>query len=252
MFFALSKLTAFFQIPIVWVLALLAWGLFKKKKRVALLGLLLLACITNEWLIGQLFWYFEHRPKELKELKVAETAIVCGGFSDILMEPRDRVYLNRAADRFMQAVWLYKQGKVKRILISGGNPYLGSGLPGEAEMVPILAKTCGIPDSVLLIEKRSRSTYENALFSAALMDSLQLSKNEVLLITSAFHMKRAQATFRKAGFNPQTFPVDFRAGSIPPPWFKLFFFGSEPLGLFDLYLHEQLGLAAYKLQGYSE
>ncbi len=252
MFFILSKLTAFFQSPIVWVLALLAWGIFKKRKKVALTGVVLLAIISNEWIVGHIFWHHEFRPKALKDIEVAETAIVCGGFSDILMEPRDRVYLNRAADRFMQAVWLYKQGKVKVILVTGGNPYLGSSLPGEASSVSILAKTCGIPDSALLVESSSRSTYENAVFSAALMDSLSLSKKNVLLITSAFHMKRAEATFKKAGFTLQTFPVDFRAGPSPPPWFKIFFFSTEPIGLIDLYLHEQLGIAAYKLQGYSE
>lgn len=252
MFFALGKLTALLQSPIIWVLFLLVWGFLKKKKKVQVTGMAILAILSNEWIVGQVFWHWEQRPKKLAEVPVCEVAIVCGGFSDILMEPRDRVYLNRAADRFMQAVWLFKKGKVKRILVTGGNPYLASDLQGEALRVKELAKLCSLPDSVFLVENKSRSTYENALYSSQVCDSLNISKTSVILVTSAFHINRAQATFSKAGFSPFSFAVDFRAGPVPPPLYKIFFFSSEPVILADVWAHEVIGLLAYKLMGYSE
>ena len=67
-----------------------------------------------------------------------------------------------------------------------------------------------------------------------------------LLLTSASHMPRALATFRKAGWNVTPYPVDFRAGTHTP-WTQYSL--AEGAKKWHLALHELAGLLAYRLAG---
>ena len=62
-----------------------------------------------------------------------------------------------------------------------------------------ILKEWGIPSEAVLIEGRSRNTYENAIETKKLLKARQIDK--ILLITSALHMPRALATFRTAGID---------------------------------------------------
>jgi len=96
----------------------------------------------------------------------------------------------------------------------------------------------------LNMETRSRTTAENAHYSAAL---LKPKRNERwVLVTSALHMPRAVGCFRAAGFHVEPYPVEFR---IPLQPFAAFGPGSEALNLFDKAAKEWIGLVAYRLMG---
>ena len=83
-----------------------------------------------------------------------------------------------------------------------------SSSPGAAELLlegesdaataPRLLSALGIEPDRLILEDRSRNTYENAVFTRDMVDP-EAGENW-LLITSAFHMPRAKALFHKAGF----------------------------------------------------
>lgn len=69
-----------------------------------------------------------------------------------------------------------------------------------------------------------------------------------LLVTSAFHMPRSIGIFRKAGFDVEAYPVDWRMGGRD----DLFSFtnnGAEGLGKTDVAVREWIGLVAYRLMG---
>jgi uncharacterized SAM-binding protein YcdF (DUF218 family) len=101
-----------------------------------------------------------------------------------------------------------------------------------------------VPNEALLLESRSRTTYENAIYTRELpgMDA----KRPWLLMTSAWHMPRSLATFQKAGWNVTPYPVDFRTGGSTP-WTNYSL--SNGAQQWELLLHEWLGLAAYRLSG---
>ena len=63
-----------------------------------------------------------------------------------------------------------------------------------------------------------------------------------LLITSAWHMPRAIGLFRKAGFNVEAWPVDYRTAGPGDAW-RLFASPVEGLRRLDLVAKEWLGLA---------
>ena len=92
---------------------------------------------------------------------------------------------------------LYKAGKVKRILVTAGNtPWLPAVKP-EAELIKELLVEWGVPEEAIEIAGGSSNTYENAL------EIQEMRKRNgfqsALLVTSAVHMPRSMAIFRRAG-----------------------------------------------------
>lgn len=102
--------------------------------------------------------------------------------------------------RAHKAAELYLAGRAPLIVFSGGSP---SGLPSEAAIAAALAVARGVPHSACLVEDQSRTTRENAAFTAPLLRARGI--RQVLLVSDAYHLLRAQAQFARLGI--QTLPV---------------------------------------------
>ena len=99
-----------------------------------------------------------------------------------------------AADRVWHAAALYRAGKARWVLVSGGNKPGDEDVVPEAEAMAVVLRALGVPASALRLEGRSRNTRENAQLSLAL--ARQVDAKRVLLVTSALHMPRALAVFQ--------------------------------------------------------
>lgn len=166
-----------------------------------------------DWSLGTLERQFP--PIAIEKLPNADVAIVLGGAVGSAVPPRVTLDLSAAADRVLWAARLFRAGKVERILVSGGNiPWLPGTRP-EAEVIRDLLIEWRVPPSAILIASGSRNTFENAMEIAALRQRDRFAT--ALLVTSAFHMPRALAVFRKAGLpvTPATTDVEV---VDPGPW----------------------------------
>jgi uncharacterized SAM-binding protein YcdF (DUF218 family) len=96
-----------------------------------------------------------------------------------------------SARRARHAASLYRQGVARRLLLSGGGHVVADGTP-EAQLMTREALARGVPEDVVLLEVRSRNTYENIDNSLALLrDSGLLPAVTVMLLVSCpWHMKR--------------------------------------------------------------
>ena len=102
---------------------------------------------------------------------------------------------------------------------------------------------------LILIEVKSRNTYENAKFSAELLSDLGIESN-LLLSTSSTHMYRSALCFKKQGVNFDTFPVDQVSYNRELTLDTLFIPNAKTLqNWYDL-IHEWLGIVSYKIAGY--
>jgi uncharacterized SAM-binding protein YcdF (DUF218 family) len=248
-FFILSKTVGLLAKPFSWLVILLLTAVFTRKpkaKKISLIAALcLLLVFSNPWLTDFTLKKWEPAPVPVASLRTYDVGIVLGGFSGYYPE-YDRVELTEAGDRIWQTLYLYQQGKIRNILISGG-----SGIKdrrGEACFMRDALLAAGIPDSVILVEDKSRNTAENALYSKTLIDSA-VPGADCLLITSALHIPRALACFRKAGIQADTFPADHLAYS-DRRFFEWFTPQSECLKFWDRIFNEWAGMFAYKLRGY--
>jgi uncharacterized SAM-binding protein YcdF (DUF218 family) len=107
--------------------------------------------------------------------------------------------------RTAEGVTLYKAGRAPRILMSGR----GRKSVVEAEAMAALARDAGVPMQSIFLEDRSRSTMENASFSARIMRDR--GWRTALVVTDALHLPRALLAFRAAG-------VQARGSAAWPGW----------------------------------
>lgn len=71
---------------------------------------------------------------------------------------------------------------------------------------------CGVPDSVIITEEKSRNTRESATYTKQLLHQLNMRSKTILLVTSAFHIPRALGCFRKVGLKLDGYGVDYYNG----------------------------------------
>ncbi|AJY77994.1 hypothetical protein VN24_24190 [Paenibacillus beijingensis] len=92
-------------------------------------------------------------------------------------------------ERLDGALRLYKQGKVKRIIVSGGLDHNGSTLT-EAEGMRRYLLAKDVPGSRILLENAARSTYENVLLGSAVASKQGIES--VIIVTHEYHAARAK------------------------------------------------------------
>ena len=111
----------------------------------------------------------------------------------------------RSTKRLLEAVRLYHLMDRPQIVISGGsgNPFVQV---TESALMRELLLDLGIPGKRIVIEGKSRNTFENA----KAIQQLRLTP-PIVLITSASHMERAVKVFTILGIRTLPAPCDFRA-----------------------------------------
>src|SRR5207248_2407782 len=97
------------------------------------------------------------------------------------------------------AGWLYKNRQPLPVLASAGQ----AAIPMHE-----LLRRAGVPEDMIWIEERSRSTHENAVYGAEILR--QHGIHSIALVVEAQSMLRAEASFRKLGFEVLPAPSDFR------------------------------------------
>ena len=133
-----------------------------------------------------------------------------------------------------------------KIIFSGGDGEQSTGVPRpEADRARIFFDAMGVSPDGVIYERESRTTAENAAFSARLK-AVDI-REPWLLVTSAWHMPRSIAAFRKAGWsNITALPVDFRSSADLP----MFSYSLDrSLSLWRIVLHEYAGLLWYRVNG---
>jgi len=254
MFFVLSKTAFYLVMPMTWLVALLLYALLTKsenRRKVALRVVVVLVFILgNNFLVNEAVRWWEVPPTPIRQLPGAyDVAIILTGVTDTERKPGDRVYFTRGADRVLHPLQLYKVGKVKHFLISGGSGSLMGSREGEAEELAAVLRIAGVPGRCITLENKSRNTRENAVFSAEVLREKFPGKS-YLLITSAFHMRRAEGCFRQAGVPVTLYSTDFysHGRSFTP---NQFFPTEGALGRWSGIWHEWIGYVTYRLMGYA-
>lgn len=173
--------------------------------------------------------------------------IVLGGSVDTdLSAAHHTPVVLHAADRLLAPAELARRYPNARIVFTGGTSNLVSTDAREADYSAPILENAGVPKERLILERESRNTYENAIFTKRLV--APKPGERWLLVTSAFHMPRSMGIFRKAGFDVEAYPVDWRMGGRD----ELFSFGNngaDGLGRTDVAVREWIGLVAYRLMG---
>lgn len=186
----------------------------------------------------------DYPPRAMSAIPAVDAIVLLGGGTRGDTHMGVLADLNEHGDRLIHATGLYKAGKAPVILASGGAPR--GGRP-EAEQMRDILRVMGVPRSAIVLEPFSRNTHENAVYSAQLLRQRELRR--VLLVTSAFHMRRAMGVFRAQGVEAIPAPTDFKrvvAEGVVPSWLP----GVGNLSRSTQALHEMFGYQVYRWRGW--
>jgi uncharacterized SAM-binding protein YcdF (DUF218 family) len=256
MFFVLSKVAGFFAVPsnLIALAGLAGLCLLLARRRRAGLPLImvstvLLAIAGFSPLGNVLLLALTERFPQWQSANAPDGIIVLGGAIDSEASvARNSVELDASAERILTMLRLARRFPQAKIVFSGGSGNLFMGSVSEAPIAAQLLQEFGISRDRILLEEVSRTTAENATMLRAML--VPKAGERWLLVTSAFHMPRAIGAFRKAGFEVEAYPVDWRTRGwvdAAVPFDRL----SSGLARTDVALHEWGGLVIYWLTGRS-
>ena len=146
-------------------------------------------------------------------------------------------------ERLVTAVRLWRETRGTLLFTGAPTP---DGTDSVAAAMARVAHAMGVPQDSLLVEGRSRNTYENLLYSAPLLG--QSEGQTVILVTSAIRMPRAVAVADKLGLRVLPYPCDFHTGS-GLHW-QLWLPSNAGARSLETSLHELIGMLAYWWRGW--
>ncbi len=254
MFFFLSKAVSFLVSPLTWALLLLLSALLTRRaarrKRLFACAAAILFLFTNPAIRYGAFRIWEVDPVPYEAIKEPfDIAIVMGGALRTVDPVTGRVVFGNGADRLLQAMTLYRDGRAGKILLTGGSGFVWRQDIRESPLLKEVLLKFNVPAEDIIVEGTSRNTYENARNSAKLIHA-HYPDGKYLLITSAYHMRRSMACFHKAGIQVTPFSVDPHAAASGWAPANLVLPDAAHLGAWDMLFHEWAGCVAYRLAGY--
>jgi len=226
----LSKILPLAVLPLGLSLLLLLVGLIGRWRWPVITALVLL-WLCSLGLVSQTLWGWLESPWHRRRAESASNAdaiVVLSGGRHAAPGPA-RVSEWHDPDRFLAGLALYRAGKAPRLMFTGGASPFRPGQPLEGQLYRLEAERLGIPADAIAVTPAVVNTAEEALQIRAVFDLIDTATPsseatteapKILLVTSAFHMQRAQRMFERQGLGVQPFPVDFqsRAAWAGPLW----------------------------------
>jgi len=254
-FFTVSKIFGFFALPSnlfvcigIAGLILLCTRLTRLASWLVVTSLVLIALCGLSPLGNALILPLEDRFPPWDASRGAPDGIVVlgGAITPDVSIARGTTALNEAAERITKTAELAHRYPNAKIIFSGGNASLMFDGGVEAGVAVRQLEALGVTHDRISAEEQSRNTIENAVFSRLIADPKPGER--WLLVTSAYHMPRAIAVFRAAGFAVEAYPVDWRTRG-PIDALRPFDSLGDGLRRTDTAVREWVGLLVYRLSG---
>ena len=251
-YFYSSKILAPLLSPInfLFIFSLISFFFYKKKifKKIIFFCFLLIFFI-GFFPLGSFFLkYLEKDFYAQKDFKNLDIIVVLGGAEDVFNTMKfNKLHLNQSSERLTALVKLGNDYKNAKLIYLGGKPYLNNEeIQSETEVAKLYFKDIKFDLNRVLFLDDSRNTIENLTSLNKYLKGQNY--NNMLLITSAFHMKRSLLIAKKLKLEFIPYAVDFRSGSdyfISNYWQKLSI--SKNFTDLDLFFREVIGSFAAKL-----
>jgi uncharacterized SAM-binding protein YcdF (DUF218 family) len=181
----------------------------------------------------------------------ASAIVVLGGATAPAIPPRRYAETNIFGDRIFHAIRLAKAHYAPYVICTGGKIKFLFDFPGSeaATMADLIREFGGIDSASIIIEDKAQNTHDHAPRVKEILEKRGFTK-DIILVTSAMHMYRSVAIFRKAGFTVYPAPTDFWVAAGGTPGLFDFLPDAEALTSSTAILHEYYGLLAYRILGW--
>ena len=208
----LHKILPLIFSPFFFILSLIIFGLIIGSKKTSFVGVVILVICSMPIISSKMIAYLEsnYELNQPSEIDKANAIVVLSGMVTTIKSKNGLNYeWGGAVDRFFKGINLFNLDKAPTLIFTGGKLPWSIGIP-EGEFLREEAIKLGIPKKDILLTENVENTDQEA---KAIKKLLSLDDPKVILVTSAFHMPRAQLVFEAAGISVIPFPVDFLIGT---------------------------------------
>ena len=242
----LHKILPLIFSPLFFIISLVIFGLIIDSKKISLAGIAILLFFSMPIVSDKLTSYLESDYELNKPSKVdsANAIVVLSGMIQAIKTKDGLDYeWGGAVDRFFTGINLFNLDKAPTLIFTGGKLPWSIGVP-EGEFLREEAIKLGIPKKDILLTENVENTDQEA---KAIKKLLSLNDPKIILVTSAFHMPRAQEVFEAAGINVIPFPVDFQNVAEKPTFMNLIP-SAESFETTSFFIREMIGRTYYSLK----
>ncbi len=210
--FVISKIVFYLLLPPSFLLLIMVLGglIIRKQPRfgkmLILSGMLLLYLLSIGPVSNVLMNPLEKSFPPLRgaSLESATIVVLGGGVKDLSKLGIGSEPSEASLSRLVYGIRLYKEGRGSNLVISGGSGDPEKPGVAEADAMKEVALSLGVPARDIIVERDSRNTIE----SASALKGI-LGEKKIVLVTSAYHMKRAAAMFKKREIDVIPAPTDY-------------------------------------------
>ena len=263
MFFFLSKLLDVFLSPYTWTLVLLAAAVPWRTRRLdrarsrrgriyGMLGFALILVASSAPVANALLWNLEHATtSSYRDDVIYDAVVLLGGVVDEEVSAvSGQPSYNDNVERVIMTHRLVRDGKARVVIVSGGTENATYSATSESAMLARQLEDWGLAKERIVLEDRAMNTHENAVYTQKI--ARERGFERVLIVTSAFHMLRAEECFAAVGMKVDTFAVDYRGhargGRRLSDWLPR----ASALALTSSMAREMFGRLVYRAQGYAK
>ena len=242
----LHKLLPLFIMPIVVFLGLILICNYKGYKKLIYLFSILFYIISTPIFSNFIMKIVEgeYKYQKLENLEKVDAIVILGGMLKIYEFENNYTVEWQDPDRFFKGIELYNSFKSDKIVFTGGKSPFNVTAVSEGSVLKNYALKYGVLEEDIIVTKEVLNTYDESL---AVSEVLGENKT-VILVTSAFHMKRAKLLFEQQGVKIIPYKVDFKSSINSRLYFIDFIPNSLALKKTEIALRELLGRLYYSFR----
>ncbi|HQS36355.1 MAG: hypothetical protein B7Y11_13785 [Sphingobacteriia bacterium 24-36-13] len=239
----LNKILPVFVMPIMLIIYLLIYGIWKKKKWPIYTAMIGLYVFSTPIFAKNFFKFIEGtEPRQTtNNVSKAEAIVVLSGMIN-QVKSTNGVYPEwMDPDRFFAGIDLFKSGKAPIIIFTRGKMPWDNATNTEGDILRKFALDYGIPDSAIVLTENVENTADESKAVGKIMGKWK----HVILVTSAYHMPRAKQNFESQDFIVQPFKVDYKVDQLNGLTLMDFLPDAESFRLLNTGYRELIGRVIY-------
>ena len=194
--------------PLMLVIGLIVLGIIFNLRKFSLIGIIILILSSLPIISNKFIAYLEkdYQPIEISEIENVDAIVVLSGMIRVVGDEENLKYeFTDSVDRFFAGLDLFNNNKSPILILTRGKMPWSLGI-AEGEYLKELAIKYGVSEENIILTDEVQNTDQEA----KAIKEILTEDAKIILVTSAFHMPRAEKVFKAANINLIPYPVDFQ------------------------------------------
>ena len=204
----LHKILPLIFSPLILVIGLIILGIIFNLRKFSLIGVIVLILSSLPIISNKFIAYLEkdYQPIEISEIENVDAIVVLSGMIRVIGDEENLKYeFTDSVDRFFAGLDLFNNNKSPILILTRGKMPWSIGI-AEGEYLKELAIKYGVSEENIILTDEVQNTDQEA----KAIKEILTEDAKIILVTSAFHMPRAEKVFKAANINLIPYPVDFQ------------------------------------------